>query len=188
MSSPPCRLPPSNGWRQIGIDPVSQLDHPRVRSDRRAPRCGLPASGHGTRVRERNRIRLRAWLVPFEPKGQAEGSSIPEDQQRAAAPTSRCARIPRWADRAAHAIVRRPACDRAAVARLPTHQKPGREQAGLSRRLMALLPVKPGHDSDRKEPSGSHELCLRSRISALPARVAGCGTDGIERGSSAAAE
>ena len=38
---------------------------------------------------------------------------------------------------------------------------------------MALLPVKPGHDSDRKEPSGSHELCLRSRISALPARVAG---------------
>ena len=95
--------------------------------------CLLP----GTELAFENEVEYDAWLLPTESKGQAEGGSIPEGQQRAAAPTSRCARIPRWADRATHAIVRRPARDRAAVARLPTHQKPDRgEQAELSRRLM----------------------------------------------------
>src|SRR6266699_4169763 len=71
------------------------------------------------RSSQASRIRPCVWLLPAEPKGQTEGGLIPKGQQRAAAPTSRCARIPRRADRATHAIVQRPARDGAAVARLP---------------------------------------------------------------------
>src|SRR6266567_7763534 len=115
-------------------------------------------------------MRPRAWLLPTEPKGQAEGGSIPEDQQRAAALTSRCARIPRRADRATHAVVRRPARDRAAVARLPTYQKPGRgEQAGLS------SPDGVIETSHRDSTSRGYAVGYRH----LPARVAGSGSKRI---------
>ena len=84
---------------------------------RRAEYCGLPAAGHRNRVRPECRMRaLVRHRYSAKQQDRAAARALSANQHGQRRDPSRCVGIPGWAGGAAHAPLRGPARDGAAIA------------------------------------------------------------------------
>src|SRR6516165_7900513 len=113
--------------------------HARICCNRRAERGSMPFTRHGGRVRKGSQVRAHFCSFP-EHETREESSSIAADQHGQAERASRCAGVPRRGDRAAHALLRRPARDGAAIAGFSAPcERSGAAKARFTRQLIGLL-------------------------------------------------